>query len=80
MQSAQAISAAYYFYLAAEDYTLAAGAIEPVIERVPWSALIEPPQSCKLIFCDWSDRLGGRKHAGDGGKPRRGLQDLRAAR
>jgi hypothetical protein len=42
MQSAQAISATYYFDLAARDYILANGAIELVIERVPFSAFIEP--------------------------------------
>jgi hypothetical protein len=50
-QSPQAISAAYYFDLAARDYILADGAIELVIEGVPCSAFIEPPQSCELIFC-----------------------------
>ena len=75
MQSAQAISAAYYFNLAARDYTLADGAIELVIEGVPCSASIEPSQSCELIFCARSDRLRGRKHAGDGGKFRRDWQE-----
>ena len=41
-QSAQAISAAYYFDLAARDYILADGAIELVIEGVPGPASIEP--------------------------------------
>jgi hypothetical protein len=50
VQSAQAISAAYYFDLAARDYILADGAIELLIERVPCSAFIEPSQSCELIF------------------------------
>jgi len=75
MQSAQAISAAYYRNLAARDYTLAAGAIELVVEGVPCSALIEPSQSCELIFCARLDRLRGRKHAGDGGKFRCDLQE-----
>ena len=75
MQSAQAISAAYYRNLAARDYTLAAGAIELVVEGVPCSALIEPSQSCELIFCARLDRLRGRKHAGDGGKFGRDLQE-----
>jgi len=75
MQSAQAISAAYYRNLAARDYTFAAGAIELVVEGVPCSALIEPSQSCELIFCARLDRLRGRKHAGDGGKFRRDLQE-----
>ena len=75
MQSAQAISAAYYFDLAARDYILADCAIELVIEGVPCSAFIEPSQSCELIFCARSDRLRGRKHAGDGGKFRRDLQE-----
>jgi len=35
MQSAQAISPAYYFDLAARDYSLADGAIELVIEGLP---------------------------------------------
>jgi len=74
MQSAQAISAAYYFDLAARDYALANGAIELVIEGVPCSAFIEPPQSSELIFCGQSARLRGRKHAADGGKFRRDLQ------
>src|SRR5207244_5136510 len=55
MQSAQAISAAYYFDLAARDYTLADGAIELVIEGAPWSAFIDPSQSLELIFCRQSD-------------------------
>ena len=57
MQSAQAISAAYYFDLAARDYTIADGAIEQLlIEGVPRSAFIEPPQSSELIFWGQSDR------------------------
>ena len=75
MQSAQSVGAAYYFDLAARDYTLAAGAIELVVEGVPCSAFIEPSQSCELIFCARLDRLRGRKHAGDGGKFRRDLQE-----
>ena len=75
MQSAQSVSAAYYFNLAARDYSLAAGAIELVVEGVPCSAFIEPSQSCELIFCARLDRLRGRKHAGDGGKFRRDLQE-----
>ena len=75
MQSAQSISAAYYRNLAARDYILAAGAIELIIEGVPCSAFIEPSQSCELIFCVRLDRLRGRKHAGDGGKFRRDLQE-----
>ena len=75
MQSTQAISAAYYFDLAARDYSLAAGAIELIIERVPCSAFIEPSQGCELIFCARLDRLRGRKHVGDGGKFRRDLQE-----
>jgi hypothetical protein len=51
MQSAQAISAAYDFDLAARDYTLADGAIEAVIEGPPWSVFINPSQSRELIFC-----------------------------
>ena len=74
MQSAQSVSAAYYFDLAARDYTLAAGAIELVVEGVPCPAFIEPSQSCELIFCARLDWLRGRKHAGDGGKFRRDLQ------
>jgi hypothetical protein len=75
MQSAQSVSAAYYFNLAARDYSLAADAIELIIERVPCSAFIEPSQGCELIFCARLDRLRGRKHAGDGGKFRRDLQE-----
>lgn len=75
MQSAQSVSAAYYFDVAARDYTLAAGAIELVVEGVPCSAFIEPSQSCELIFCARWDRLRGRKHAGDGCKFRRDLQE-----
>ncbi len=60
MQSAQAISAAYYFDLTARDYSLAAGAIELIIERIPCSAFIEPSQSCELIFCARLDWLRGR--------------------
>ena len=74
-QSAQAISAAYYFDLAAREYSLADGAIELVIEGVPCPAFIQPSQSCELIFCARLDRLRGRKHAGDGGKFRRDLQE-----
>jgi hypothetical protein len=61
--------------LAPRDYILAEGAIELVVEGVPCSAFIEPSQSCELIFCAQSDRLRGRKHAGDGGKFRRDLQE-----
>jgi hypothetical protein len=61
--------------VAARDYTLAAGAIELVVEGVPCSAFIEPSQSCELIFRARLDRLRGRKHAGDGGKFRRDLQE-----
>ena len=75
MQSAQAVSAAYHFDLAARDYILADSAIELVIEGVPCSAFIEPSQSCELIFRARLDRLRGRKHAGDGGKFRRDLQE-----
>jgi hypothetical protein len=75
MQSAQAVSAAYYFDLAPRDYTLAAGAIKLVVEGVPCPAFIEPSQSCELIFCARLDRLRGRKHAGDGGEFRRDLQE-----
>jgi hypothetical protein len=64
VQSAQAISAAYYFDLAARDYILADGAIELVIEGVPCSALIEPSQSSELIFCARSDRLRGTSNLG----------------
>jgi hypothetical protein len=73
--TAQAISAARHFDLAARDYILADGAIELVIEGVPSSAFIEPSQTCELIFCARSDRLRGRKHAADGGKFRRNLQE-----
>ena len=47
---------------------------ELVIERVPYSAFIEPSQSHELIFSARSDRLRRRKHAGDSGKLRRNLQ------
>ena len=50
MQSAQAISAPYYFDLAPRDYVLADGAIDSVVEAIPWSALIDPSQSRELIF------------------------------
>jgi hypothetical protein len=75
VQSAQAISAAYYFDLVARDYSLADGAIEVVIEGVPCSAFIEPSQNRELIFCDRSDGLQGRKHGADSGKFRRDLQE-----
>jgi hypothetical protein len=75
MQSAQAISAAYYFDLAARDYILANGAIELVVEGVPCSAFIEASQSSELIFCGQSDRLRGRKHVSNAGKFRRDLQE-----
>jgi len=80
VQSAQAISAAYYFDLAARDYSLAAGAIELIIERVPCAAFIEPSQGCELIFCARLDRLRGSKHAGDGGKFRGDLQEQSSTR
>jgi len=57
MQSAQAVCAAYYFDLAARDYTLADGAIELVIEGGPWSAFIDPSQSREFIFSYQSDWL-----------------------
>src|SRR6266516_3406453 len=57
MQSAQAIGAAYYFDLAARDYTFADGAVELVIEGVPCSAFIDPSQSHELIFSCQSDWL-----------------------
>ena len=57
MQSAQAISAAYDFDFAPRDYTLADGAVELIIEGIPWSAFIDPPQSRKLIFSCQSDWL-----------------------
>jgi hypothetical protein len=57
VQSEQAISAAYYFDLAARDYILADGAIELVIEGVPSSAFIDASQSCELIFSYQSDWL-----------------------
>jgi hypothetical protein len=79
-QSAQAINAAYYFDLAARDYILAAGAIQLVSEGAPRSAFIQSSQSSELTFCGRFYRLRGTKHAGDGGKSRRGLQDIRAAR
>ena len=75
MQSTQSVSAAYYFNLAARDCTLTAGAIKLVVEGAPCSAFIEPSQSYELIFCARLDRLRGRKHAGDGGKFRRDLQE-----
>jgi hypothetical protein len=50
VQSAQAICAAYYFDLLPRDYSLANGAIELVIKGFPPSALIEPSQSCELVF------------------------------
>jgi len=50
MQSAQDISAAYYFDLAARDESLADGAIELVIEGVPCSVFIDPSQSRELLF------------------------------
>ena len=75
MQSAQAISAAYDFNLAARDFMLTDGAIESVVEAIPWSAFIDPSQSRELIFYGHSDRLRGRKHALNGGKFRRDLQE-----
>jgi len=80
MQSAQAVSAAYYFNLAARDYILADGAIELVIEGVPCSALIEPSQSGELIFCDRWDGLRGRNHGADSGEFRCDLQEQTQAR
>jgi hypothetical protein len=75
MQSAQAISAAYDFNLAARDFMLADGAIESVVKAIPWSALINPSQSSELIFCGQSDRLGRRRHISNGGKFRPDLQE-----
>jgi hypothetical protein len=57
MQSAQAISAAYDFDFAARHYALADGAVELIIEGVPWPAFIDPPQSRKLTFPCQSDWL-----------------------
>src|SRR5438046_4516634 len=57
MQSAQAVCAAYYFDLAARDYTLADGAIDLVIEGAPLSAFIDPSQSDELIVSCQSDWL-----------------------
>ena len=57
MQSAKAVSAAYYFDLAARDYTLADGAIDLVIEGAPLSAFIDPSQSHELIVSCQSDWL-----------------------
>jgi hypothetical protein len=62
MQSAEAISAAYYFDLAARDYTLADSAIELVIEGVPCSAFIESSQSRELIFYARSDLAARAKN------------------
>ena len=62
MQSAETISAAYDFNLAARDFMFADGAIESVVEAIPWSALIDPSQSSELIFCGQSYRLRGRRH------------------
>ena len=75
MQSAQAISAAYDFNLAARDFAFADGAIESVVKAIPCSAFIEPSQSRELIFCARLDRLRGRNHAADAGKFRRDLQE-----
>jgi len=55
VQSAQAISAAYDFNLAARDFAFADGAIESVVKAIPCSAFIEPSQSRELIFCARSD-------------------------
>jgi len=75
MQSAQAISAADDFDLAARDFMLADGAIESVLEAVPWPPLINPSQSRELIFCGQSDWLRGRRHISNAGKFRRVLQE-----
>ena len=75
MQSAQAISAAYDFNLAARDFMLADGAIKSVVKAIPWSALINPSQSSELIFCGQSDRLRRRRHVSNRGKFRRDLQE-----
>ena len=50
MQSAQAISAAYDFNLAARDFAFADGAIESVVKAIPWSALINPSQEIERRF------------------------------
>jgi hypothetical protein len=71
----QAISTAYYFNLATRDFMLADGAIESVVEAIPWSALIDPSQSIELIFCGQSDRLRGRRHISKAGKFRCDLQE-----
>jgi len=80
VQSAQAISAAYYFDLAARDYSLADGAIELVVEGIPCSAFIKPSQRSELIFYGRSARLRGGKHAAEGGKSRRDLQGHKKVR
>jgi len=74
VQSAQAICAAYYFDLLPRDYSLANGAIELVIKGLPPSALIEPSQSCELVFWAPGGSAQGRKHAVEVGKSRRDLQ------
>ena len=75
MQSAETISAAYDFNLAARDFMFADGAIESVVEAIPWSALIDPSQRSELIFYGQSDRLRGRRHISKGGKFRCDLQE-----
>src|SRR5205807_6316829 len=75
MQSAQAVSAAYDFNLAARDFMLADGTIESVVEAIPWSAPIDPSQSRELIFCGQSDWLRGRRHISNAGNFRRDLRE-----
>ena len=75
MQSAQAISAAYDFNLPAREFMLADGAIESVVEAIPWSALVDPSQSRELIFYGQSDWLRGRRHISNAGKSRGDLQE-----
>jgi len=75
MQSAQAISAAYDFNLAARDFILADSAIDSVVEAIPWSVLSIRRKAASLSSYGHSDRLRGRKHALNGGKFRRDLQE-----
>jgi len=61
VQSAQAISAAYNFDLAARDYTLKDRAIELVIEGVPCPAFIEPSLVVSLLRCAYIHRADGNR-------------------
>jgi hypothetical protein len=77
MQSAQAISAAYYFDLAAQDYSCRRcnGLVHRGSSMLGFYRAVA---KLELIFCGRSDLLIGRKRAADGGKFRAPISENRA--